>query len=151
YDRIRFPFAEPPISGLDFFRTPIGQRCPYSGIRKSFADTNMSASSMFIAPHDLIVKRIGFILVSEEFQGQLNEKANFSFSILDKTFREAPLLMRDGVAFFDFERDYFKYIPPFAPFALHVDLGRLSPIVRDVVEELDLIVTLTGLSDRSVQ
>lgn len=147
FDRIRFSRGIE-WRRLNFFQVPVGLICPYSGKPKGSSDTNMRGAGMFDPPYDLIVKRIGFVLVSESFQKRLNAHADFEFRILQKVFREGPLIFKDGVAFYDFEKGFEKYIPPLTNFELSVNLNELA---QGEDEYFDLIGTLTGLQDRPVQ
>lgn len=97
YDRIRLePGARLPIR-MNFFQTPVGQPCPYSGWRhKTFRQTNMYSAGQLNAPCEFLAQRILFAVhpsVSETDLDLVSSEYSWEFQLLQKILARGPMLL----------------------------------------------------------
>src|SRR5271166_6392495 len=60
YDRIRFEAGQQLPHRIEYFITPVGQRCPYSGVVKTLRHTNLWAPGALHAPNCFLAQRALF-------------------------------------------------------------------------------------------
>ena len=95
YDTLKLAPGATVVQSYTLFQVAKGQQDPYNGQQvKSFVETNMTTGSMFTAPHDLLLQRIGFEFFPDTRLYDIEQFLKFSYfelTIDEKPFFRAPL------------------------------------------------------------
>ena len=148
YDRFRLPKGQKLPSQIHLFQVPLNHKDLYTEKYKLPADTNMVSAGRFNPPHDLVLRRHGFVL-AEGNEALIRREFSWEMQILMKSYNNGPLLLKDGSCFIDLEDKWLRYIPPLVNFALIINTNNLAGERIDF--DLDLVATLSGLTARPVQ
>ncbi len=96
YDRIRFKAGMTVPRLLNFFQTPMGQQCPYTGEMKTLLHTSMHGYGMLNAPNQMLVQRVLFAVHPSADPYDLEQlSANYLWELrlMQKTMHRAPVLL----------------------------------------------------------
>jgi len=95
YDTLKLAPGATVVSSYTLFAQPKGQPDQYNGNQtKTFVETNMTNGSMFTAPHDLLLQRIGFEFFADTRLYDIEQFLKFAYfelNIDEKPFFRAPL------------------------------------------------------------
>lgn len=98
YDTLKLQPGSTVSNSYEFFATPKGAADPYLGsgaAPKTYVETNMLTANQFNPPRDLILKSLGFYILTDARLYDINQVFKFSyfeFKIDEKVFFQGPMV-----------------------------------------------------------
>lgn len=180
WDTITFTGGAAVAQQYSPFSVPIGAQDPLTLVTKSKLQTNMVRGNQFPPPRCLLLISVGFYFSSQMLKADIDKILDscwMEFRIDDKIFHEGQLwefpagaglagvttnngesVYTNGLPAPQYQRrygDWAKYIAPIQQFSMTITFGGGGVAVPTIgtanVNPGVLVVTLDGLTDRSVQ